>query len=323
MAKRDRIVFYGTPEFAVASLKAMYDAGFNIVAVVTAEDKPAGRGRKPKISPVKQFAQRKDLPLIQPENLKSEIFLEQLNKLNVDMQVVVAYRMLPRQVWQLPPKGTFNLHASLLPEYRGAAPINHAIINGEKQTGLTTFFINENIDTGKIIFQQKTNIYPEDNAGMLHDRMMLQGAELVVKTTEAIEKGEYTTIEQKELYNGNKEYKMAPKIFRENCRIKWCNKRIDQLRNFIRGLSPYPGAHTFLKAPGGEIMQLKIFEVAAIEDAHNYPCGQIITDTEKYLDITTNQGYMQILELQLSGRKKMATAEFLRGFPISSDWKIE
>ena len=323
MAKRDRIVFYGTPEFAVASLKALFDEGFNIVAVVTAPDKPAGRGKKLQSSAIKQFALRKQLPVLQPDNLKSQDFHEELEALKPDIQFVVAFRMLPKQVWQLPPKGTVNLHASLLPAYRGAAPINHAIINGEKETGLTTFFINENIDTGQIIFQTKTQIHPEDNAGMLHDRMMLQGSELIAKTAKAIESGNYKTIPQNELYDGVTENKMAPKIFREDCHIPWCRKKMVQLRNFIRGLSPYPAAHTFLISPDGKKNQLKIFEIAAIKDKHHYSCGKLLTDGKKYMDITTAEGYIQILELQLSGRKKMTIQEFLRGFPIDENWKIE
>ncbi|MFW6019763.1 MAG: methionyl-tRNA formyltransferase [Bacteroidales bacterium] len=323
MAKRDRIVFYGTPEFAVASLKALYDEGFNIVGVVTAPDKPAGRGKKLRPSAIKEFALRKQLPVFQPENLKSEAFYKELKTLRPDIQFVVAFRMLPKQVWSLPPKGTVNLHASLLPAYRGAAPINHAIINGEKETGLTTFFINEAIDTGQIIFQTKTQIHPEDNAGMLHDRMMLQGSELITKTAKAIESGKYKTKQQKALYNGVKEKKMAPKLYREDCRIPWCNKKMHQLRNFIRGLSPYPAAHSFLIAPDGYKKQIKIFEIAAIKDKHHYSCGKLLTDGKKYMDITTPDGYIQILELQLSGRKKMTIQEFLRGFPIDETWKIE
>ena len=323
MAMRDRIVFYGTPEFAVASLKALYDEGFNIVAVVTAPDKPAGRGKKLQHSAIKQFALRKQLPVFQPKNLKSNEFYEELKALKPDIQFVVAFRMLPEQVWKISTKGTVNLHASLLPAYRGAAPINHAIINGEKETGLTTFFINDNIDTGQIIFQIKTQIHPEDNAGMLHDRMMLQGSELVTQTAKAIESGNYKTIPQNELFNGVEENKTAPKIFRENCRIPWCSKNMHQLRNFIRGLSPYPAAHTFLVSPDGEEKQLRIFEVATIKDSHHYSCGKLLTDGKKYIDITTPEGYIQILELQLSGKKKMTIEEFLRGFSLDETWKIE
>lgn len=323
MAKKERIVFYGTPAFAVASLKELYTEGYNIVGVVTAPDKPAGRGNKLKQSAVKQFATQKHLPLFQPENLKSEEFLNQLKKLNPSIQVVVAFRMLPKQVWGFPEKGTFNLHASLLPAYRGAAPINHAIINGEKESGLTTFFINDSIDTGQIIFQEKTTIHSEDNAGMLHDRMMLQGSKLVLKTVNAIGQNNYNTVPQHDLFNGFNEFKTAPKIFHSDCQIKWCNKTMDQLQNFIRGLSPYPTAHTWLISPEGKRYQLKIFEVAAIREKHHHPCGKLITDGKKYLDITTSEGYIQIMELKLSGKKKMTAPEFLRGFSIDSSWIIE
>ncbi|MGM0647834.1 MAG: methionyl-tRNA formyltransferase [Bacteroidota bacterium] len=322
MAAKLRILFYGTPDFAMASLKALYDEGFNIIGVVTAPDKPAGRGKKLKQSAVKQFAERKQLPVFQPENLKSDSFLSQLKQLKPDLQVVVAFRMLPEKVWQLPPKGTINLHASLLPAYRGAAPINHAIINGETKTGLTTFFINETIDTGQIIFQEATPIHEEDNAGMLHDRMMIQGGELLIKTLRAIEKNQITQTTQKDLYNGIREYKKAPKIYRSNCEIKWCKKTMIQTRNFIRGLSPYPGAHTYLTSPEGEKILMKIFEVAAIKEKHHYPCGQLLTDGEKYLDITADEGYIQIMELQLSGKQKMTVTDFLRGFAIDQHWTI-
>lgn len=322
MPQRDRVIFYGTPEFAVASLRELYEEGFNIVAVVTAPDKPAGRGKKLKASAVKVYAERKGLPVLQPQNLKSEEFAQQLRDLRPDVQIVVAFRMLPKQVWQLPPKGTFNLHASLLPAYRGAAPINYAIINGEKETGLTTFFINEDIDTGEVLFQEKTEIHSEDNAGMLHDRMMLQGGKMVVKTMHAIEQNNYSSKPQKELFDGESEHKKAPKIFRQDCEIKWCKKSLDQLRNFIRGLSPYPAAHTFLVSPEGKKYQLKLFEVAAIREKHHYSCGQLLTDGKKYFDITTTEGYIQILELQLSGKKKMTVQEFLRGFPLDENWKI-
>lgn len=322
MHTQDRIVFYGTPEFAVASLKELYDEGFNIVGVVTAPDKLAGRGKQIKYSAVKQFASRKNLPLLQPENLKSPEFLDQLKAFKPDLQVVVAFRMLPKQVWSLPEKGTFNLHASLLPAYRGAAPINHAIINGETTTGLTTFFINETIDYGEIIFREETPIHSEDNAGMLHDRMMMQGAKLLTKTCRAIQQNMYSCRPQKDFYDGVEEFKAAPKIFREDCLIPWSKKKMQQLKNFIRGLSPYPAAHTFLQSPTGETYQLKIFEVACIREKHNHPAGEMITDKKNYLDITTSDGLIQILEVQLSGKKKLTIQEFLRGFPIDETWKI-
>lgn len=322
MAAKDRIIFYGTPDFAVASLKALYDEGFNIVAVITAPDKPAGRGKNLKQSAVKQYALRKQLPVLQPKNLKDDSFHNQLKQLKPDLQVVVAFRMLPKTVWQLPAKGSINLHASLLPAYRGAAPINHAIINGETKTGLTTFFINETIDTGQIIFQESTPIHEEDNAGMLHDRMMIQGGELLIKTLRAIENNQMTLTAQNDLYNGFYEYKKAPKIYRSDCEIKWCNKKMNQIRNFIRGLSPHPGAHTYLTSPEGDKMLMKIYEVAAIKEKHHYPCGQLITDGKKYLDITTGEGYIQIMELQLSGKQKMTVTEFLRGFSIDQHWTI-
>lgn len=323
MPRRDRIIFYGTPEFAVSSLRELYEEGFNIVAVVTAPDKPAGRGQKVKASPVKLYARRKALPVLQPKNLKEESFLAQLNKLKADVQVVVAYRMLPKPVWSMPPKGTINLHASLLPAYRGASPINYALINGEDYTGLTTFFIDDKMDTGAIIHQEKTQIHPEDNAGMLHDRMMLQGGKLLAKTIKAIEANKFSTTSQNDLFNGTNEFKIAPKIYRENCRIRWNNKNMVQLRNFIRGLSPYPAAHTWLVSPEGKKHMLKIFEVSTITQKHPYESGKLLTDGKKFLDITSSDGYIQIMELQLSGKKKMTTQEFLRGFPINERWKFD
>lgn len=323
MQTKDRIIFYGTPEFATASLKELFNEGFNIIAVVTAPDKAAGRGQKLIAPAVKQYAQRNGLPIYQPQNLRGPDFTEQICQLKPDLQVVVAFRMLPRPIWELPKKGTINLHASLLPAYRGAAPIHHAIINGETTTGITTFFINEKIDNGEIIFREKTPIYPEDDAGMLHDRMMQQGARMVAKTCRAIQNNDYSTQKQKELYNGIDEFKKAPKIFREDCLINWRNKNMEQLRNFIRGLSPYPGAYTYLKSPEGKTHQLKIFEVATIREKHDLPAVRLITDGKKYLDITTHEGYIQLQEVQISGKKKMNIREFLRGFPINKNWIIE
>ncbi|MBN2614160.1 MAG: methionyl-tRNA formyltransferase [Bacteroidales bacterium] len=315
-----RIVFMGTPEFAVPSLKALLDAGYPIAGVITAPDKPAGRGKQLRPSAVKQFALEHNLPVLQPPKLKNTEFLEELKALNAALQVVVAFRMLPEQVWAMPPYGTINLHASLLPHYRGAAPINHAIINGEKETGLTTFLLQKEIDTGNILFQTKLSIDPEENVGSLHDRMMTQGASLLLETVESLRKGETKAVDQSTLYISEEELKPAPKIFKEDCRIDW-NKSSQDIFNLIRGLSPYPAAYSHLVSPEGLEYNLKVFAVAfGKENKGKEKPGQISTDGKTVVAIATSDGWMNLLEVQLAGKKRMTIQEFLRGFSLNNAW---
>jgi methionyl-tRNA formyltransferase len=314
MNKKDlKIVFYGTPDFAVKSLQAIIDAGYNVVAVVTAPDKPAGRGKKLTQSPVKKYAVEQNLKVLQPEKLKDPAFLEELKKLRPDLQVVVAFRMLPKEVWSLPPLGTFNLHASLLPQYRGASPINFALINGEKETGLTTFFIDDKIDTGNIILQEKTQIKDTDNFESLHDKMMLQGADLVVRTIETILKGNFKLINQNDLIKPGETLKPAPKINKKDCEINW-NRPVDEVYNFIRGLSPWPAAFTMLKDKEGKELYVKIFKVEKENHVSQNEPGQVETDNKNFLRIYCKDGSILVKELQLPGKKRMKTVELLRGF---------
>ncbi len=306
-----RIVFMGTPDFAVGSLRQLLEANFNVVGVITAPDKPAGRGRKVQESAVKQFAAEHNLKVLQPTNLKDEDFLEELKSLDANLQVVVAFRMLPKSVWQMPEHGTFNLHASLLPQYRGAAPINWAIINGETETGVTTFFIDEKIDTGNIILQKTEKILPDDSAGTLHDRLMELGAHLVVETCKQIEEGTVTLQKQDE----SLELKPAPKIHKDTCRIDW-NARIDEIYNHIRGLSPYPGAWTEL-VNGGKAEPMKIFKTEMEQADHNYNLGALVAE-KKSLKVAVKGGYISLLELQLPGKRRMQVNEVLNGLNLEN-----
>lgn len=311
-----RILFMGTPEFAVESLKALVENGYNVVGIVTMPDKPAGRGYKLQPSPVKQYALQQGLTVLQPEKLKDEEFLNELKQLNVDLQIVVAFRMLPEVVWSMPPKGTFNLHSSLLPQYRGAAPINWAIINGEKETGVTTFFLSHEIDTGKIIFQEKTMIDDTDNAETVHDRLMVMGAQLVLKTVDAILEGNVQPIPQDKLFRDVSELKTAPKIFKEDCQIDW-SKSAKEIFNFIRGLSPYPAAWTELLSSDsdGEKLRLKLFAGEPIKnEAHDLLPGSLSTDNKTYLDVVVKDGFLRITELQLTGKRRMSIIDFLNGY---------
>lgn len=301
-----RIIFMGTPDFAVPSLQSLVESNSNVVAVVTVPDKPSGRGQKQTASPVKIYAEQQGIPVLQPEKLRNPEFLEQLRAFNADLQVVVAFRMLPEVVWNMPPKGTFNLHSSLLPHYRGAAPINWAVINGETETGVTTFFIEKDIDTGKIIFQDKESIFPEDDAGTLHDRLMEKGAALVVKTVKAIEAGDYPQVPQEE----PADIKLAPKIFRETCEIDW-NKPSLAIHNFVRGLSPYPAAWTTLNG-----LSCKIFKTTQIESDEPGEAGEYRTDQKSFLHFKTGDGWIGIEILQLEGKKRMQIGDFLRGYRI-------
>ena len=304
-----RIVFMGTPEFAVPSLDKLFNAGFEITAVVTAPDKPAGRGMQLTQSAIKKYALKKDLKILQPEKLKDPNFIEGLQSLNADVFVVVAFRMLPEIVWNMPPLGTINLHASLLPQYRGAAPINWVIINGEKETGLTTFKLQHEIDTGNILLQQKMPISDDENAGSLHDRMMKAGGELLLKTIRKLEGGKLQEVQQNDMkiYTEHS-LKHAPKIFTETCEIEW-NKSTDEIYNLIRGLSPYPAAFTFLEGK-----KLKIFAADKEKTDKIIEAGKTFTDNKSFLKFATIDGFISVKEIQLEGKKKMNTSDFLRGW---------
>ena len=302
-----RIVFMGTPDFAVGILDAIIKNNYEIAAVITAPDKPAGRGQKILFSAVKEYALSKNLTILQPTNLKDELFINDLKKLNANLQVVVAFRMLPEVVWKMPKLGTFNLHASLLPNYRGAAPINWAIINGETETGVTTFFIDDKIDTGAMILSKKTLINPDENAGQLHDRLMELGCEAVIETLELIEKNNVTTTTQVE----TEEIKTAYKLNKDNCRIDW-NKSAKEIHNLIRGLSPYPCAWTTLFDDDKEL-NIKIYESKIIDELHNYDVGKIIS-SKKEIRIAVKNGFIELISLQIPGKKKMTSKELLNGF---------
>lgn len=295
----------GTPEFAVPSLEILIENKFNVVAVITAPDKPQGRGQKLVASPVKECALRYNIPVLQPTNLKSSAFIEELRSYQANLQVVVAFRMLPELVWSMPALGTFNLHASLLPQYRGAAPINWAIINGEKETGVTTFFLKHEIDTGGIIFQEKESITDTDDAGSLYERLMTKGGQLVLKTVKAIEAGSYPNLPQPE----SGALKHAPKIFKETCEIDW-KTTSSQLRNFVRGLSPYPAAWTTING-----RNFKIFRVTEHHSAPSNP-GSVRTDNSTYLYVATNDGWIAVEELQAEGKKRMRIGDYLKGNKI-------
>jgi methionyl-tRNA formyltransferase len=316
-----RIVFMGTPEFAVESLDILVKNNYNIVGVVTVPDKPAGRGQQLQQSAIKKYALEKGLTILQPEKLKAEEFLSALRALNADLQIVVAFRMLPEVVWNMPRLGTFNLHGSLLPRYRGAAPINWAVINGDKETGVSTFFLQHQIDTGKIIYREKLAIHENDSAGEVHDQLMQIGAQLVLKTVQSIEKGVYPQIDQSE-YIDNGEVEMhAPKIFKEDCKIDW-NKNVNSIHNLIRGLSPYPTAYTEIISPDNKSYSVKVFKTEKEVCSHNHPVGTVITDEKNYLKVVVMDGFIKILDLQLAGKKRMAVSEFLRGFPVGNAWKV-
>ena len=311
-----KIVFMGTPEFAVESLRALVEGEYNVVGVVTMPDKPVGKHHSVlQASPVKKYAISQNLPILQPEKLKDPEFLAALQAWNADLQIVVAFRMLPEMVWNMPHLGTFNLHASLLPQYRGAAPINWAIINGEKETGITTFFLTHEIDTGQVIYQEKTPIAETDNAGIIHDKLMILGAKLVVKTVENIQNTR--PIPQKDMLAEGEKSKPAPKIFKETCRIDW-NKTTDEIYNFIRGLSPYPAAWTELSIGKDEMLHLKIFEAEKIRRKHDSPAGAILSDGKNFLDISTGDGFIRLKSVQQAGKKRMPINEFLRGKAFAS-----
>jgi methionyl-tRNA formyltransferase len=316
-----RIVFMGTPEFAVGSLDILHRTGYELAGVVTAPDKPAGRGLQMRQSAVKDYALDHGLNILQPANLNDHEFLSRLKGLEADLNVVVAFRMLPEAVWSMPRYGSFNLHASLLPQYRGAAPINWALINGEVSTGVTTFFLDKEIDTGSIILREEVPIGPDETAGELHDRLKDTGAALVLKTVRAIEAGDIRTIRQVQLTGDGSNLKKAPKIYHDDCRIDW-NKRSYEVHNLIRGLSPYPGAYTTLTSPEGRKVEVKITRSALVKEiAAGHPGSIIIRDRHELLAGAAD-GFIRVIEVQPSGKRKMAAEEFLRGYPVSSLWSV-
>jgi methionyl-tRNA formyltransferase len=308
-----RIIYLGTPDFAVASLDVLVKNGYDIVGVITAPDKPSGRGLQLSQSAVKQYAVEHNLNVLQPANLKDPAFLEEVRTLKADLQIVVAFRMMPEALWDMPPMGTFNLHASLLPQYRGAAPINHAILNGERETGVTTFFLKHVIDTGDIIFQERVAIGPDENAGELHDKLMEAGAGLVLKTVQAIEADAIKPIPQDQVAEAD--IKHAPKIFREHCKIDW-NKTAQQIHNHVRGLSPYPAAYTIYKGADGKQVDIKVFATKLTLGGNNNVPGTIDTDNKSYLKVYAVGGVLEIIELQSPGKRRMKLHEYLAGNKI-------
>ena len=315
-----RIVYFGTPEFAASQLEAIIAAGYDVAAVVTMPDKPSGRGKKIQFSDVKKTALEHQLPLLQPEKLKNPEFLEELASFNANLFIVVAFRMLPTVVWQMPKYGTFNLHASLLPQYRGAAPINHAIINGETETGLTTFFLNEEIDKGAVIMRETVAIRPDETAGELHDELMILGNKVVVETIRKIESGTIPTQTQEELAAGAKLHD-APKIFKDFCYIDW-NKKLNDIYNHIRGLSPYPAAHALLVSDEGESLEMKVYASEMEPCQPTEPIGSIITDNKKFLKVAVADGYLHLTTVQQAGKKSMYIEDFLRGQRFEGTWKV-
>ena len=322
MNRELRIIYMGTPQFAVEPLRAIVHAGYNVLAVITAPDKPAGRGQKIHFSAVKEFALENNLRILQPEKLKDPGFIAELKSLNANLQVVVAFRMLPEIVWQMPEYGTLNLHASLLPQYRGAAPINHAIINGETETGLTTFFIEQEIDTGNIILSRKLPILPSDDAGKLHDKLMVAGGDVMLETLKLIETGNIKAQRQENILPGKTVLNPAPKIFKNDCKIHWAYPCI-KIHNLVRGLSPFPGAFSSLITDNMVMKQIKILKTSfQLTETSGLP-GTIITDNKSSFSVVAGDGIIRIEELQLEGKKRMTTAEFLRGIHISGHFRFE
>lgn len=315
-----RIVYMGTPDFAVEALRCLMDGGYNVVGVITMPDKPAGRGHQIQYSPVKQYALSQNLPLLQPERLKEEGFVEALRQWKADLQIVVAFRMLPEVVWNMPRLGTFNLHASLLPQYRGAAPINWAVINGDTETGITTFFLQHEIDTGEVIQQVPVPIADTDNVEVVHDKLMHLGGRLVVETVDAILAGTVKPIAQEAMAVVG-ELRPAPKIFKETCRIHW-NQPMKRVYDFVRGLSPYPAAWSELVNPAGEAVVMKIFETEKLPEHHSFTPGTVLTDGKTYLKVAVADGFIGVLALQLPGKKRLRIEELLRGFRLSDAYKM-
>lgn len=305
------VVFFGTPDFAVTSLKALISAQHQVKAVVTAPDKPAGRGKKPRPSAVKKYASEQGLPVMQPANLKDAAFLDPLKALNADVFAVVAFRMLPEAVWNMPPEGTINVHASLLPQYRGAAPINRVIMNGEKETGVTTFKLQHTIDTGDLLLQEKEPVHPDDNAGSLHDRLMIKGAELLVQTLNGLAKNELTPAPQEERLKPGQTLKKAPKIHKEDCRIN-VQRTAAELHNHIRGLSPYPGAFTLFHYESGAVKTVKIYRSEPADHSSSHEPGTVRAEKNDLI-LSTGAGELKILELKPEGKKTMPVRDFLNG----------
>ncbi|MCC8135032.1 MAG: methionyl-tRNA formyltransferase [Tannerellaceae bacterium] len=324
MKKEDlRIVYMGTPDFAVESLKALVEGGYQVVGVVTMPDKPMGRHMSElQSSPVKQYAVSKGIPVLQPEKLKDEEFLAALRDLQADLQIVVAFRMLPEVVWNMPCLGTFNLHASLLPQYRGAAPINWAVIHGETETGATTFFLTHEIDTGKIILQKRIPIADTANVGIVHDALMKMGAGLVIETVDLLLTSQIEGVPQETFYTHPEELRAAPKIFKETCRIDW-NQPVKKIYDLIRGLSPYPAAWTELLYPEGKRVILKIYESEKRYESHTFPVGTIHTDQKTYLDIAVPDGFLRLKIVQPAGKKRMNITDFLNGNRGIEKYKVE
>lgn len=324
MEKKDlRIVYMGTPDFAVESLKRLVEGDYNVVGVITMPDKPVGRhGSVLQPSPVKEYAVSQGLRILQPEKLKDKAFVEELRSLQADLQIVVAFRMLPEVVWSMPRLGTFNLHASLLPQYRGAAPINWAVINGDTETGITTFFLKHEIDTGEIIQQVRVPIADTDNVEVVHDKLMHLGGDLVLETVDAILAGTVKPIPQEELMGEEIELRPAPKIFKETCRIDW-SRGVKSVYDFIRGLSPYPAAWTELCAADGSRQVLKIYETEKVFAVHDLQPGDIRTDMKTYFQVALSDGFLNVLTLQLAGKKRMGVADFLRGYRASENNRVE
>lgn len=314
-AKELRIVYMGTPDFAVAPLKALVEGGYNVVAVVTTPDKPSGRGLKVNESAVKRYAVEAGLPILQPVKLRDEEFVEAFRALDADLGIVIAFRMLPEIIWAAPRLGTFNLHASLLPQYRGAAPINRAIMNGETVTGVTTFLLNPQIDEGAVLGQTRVAIEPTDNVGTLHDKLMTVGVDLVLDTVDKIAEGNITPIEQTEMFDG--ELRPAPKIFKEDCHVDFTRSGVE-IVNLVRGLSPYPAAWANLS----EVLSAKIFEVEFVAQTTSLEPGTILSDGKKYIRVVCSDGVVDIKELQLSGKKRMTAEELLRGFRNPTDYRF-
>ena len=316
-----RIVYMGTPDFAGEPLRRLVEGGYNVVGVITMPDKPAGRGHKLQYSPVKQYALDHNLPLLQPEKLKDEEFVQALRDWKADLQIVVAFRMLPEVVWNMPRLGTFNLHASLLPQYRGAAPINWAVINGDKETGITTFFLKHEIDTGEVIQQVSVPIADTDDVGIVHDKLMELGGRLVTETVDAILHDTVKPIPQEEMAVVGA-LRPAPKIFKDTCRINW-NQPVKRIYDFIRGLSPYPAAWTELLQPDGEAVVVKVFETEKIIKAHPLTPGTLLTDGKTFMDVAATDGFISIRSLQLPGKKRLKTDELLRGFRLTEEFKMK
>ncbi len=320
MSKQEpRIIYMGTPGFALGPLQKLLDSDCNVVAVITAPDRKAGRGKKISHSEVKSYIlqQEKSIPILQPENLKDPEFLEKLRELKPDLQVVVAFRMLPELVWSIPSMGTFNLHASLLPQYRGAAPINHVLMNGEKETGVTTFFIDEKIDTGKILLQKRIAIGDEETAGELHDRLMELGASLVLETVHLLSSAKLEALSQDQYMDSVSGLNPAPKIFKEDCRIDW-NLPGEKLFNHIRGLSPYPGAYTMLESEAGDALQCKIFKATFEEVSHSDAHGSIFSDGKHSLKVSVKDGYIHVHSIQQEGKRRLEIKDFLAGFSFGN-----